>query len=40
MRTAIILFLLGFFMSCASNGNNTTVAEEYTFPVEAPGRIR
>jgi hypothetical protein len=31
MKTFIILFLLGFFISCASNQDRVLEPEEYTF---------
>jgi hypothetical protein len=31
MKTFIILFLLGFFISCASNQDKPLTPEEYTF---------
>lgn len=46
MRTTIILFLLGFFVSCASyktepDEKQRVVGDEYTFPViETPASIR
>lgn len=46
MRTAIILFLLGFFVSCASHRTEQDerrkdVGDEYTFPIiETPASLR
>jgi hypothetical protein len=41
MRTFIILFLLGFFVSCASNQNKPVPKEEPVFPyVDYPGSYR
>jgi hypothetical protein len=41
MRTFIILFLLGFFVSCASNQNKPVHKEEPMFPyVDYPGSYR
>jgi hypothetical protein len=39
MRTFVILFLLGFFVSCSSSDIENT-PEEYTFPVESPGSMK
>lgn len=40
MRTFIILFLLGFFVSCSSNRSIDNEPEEYTFPPESPGSFK
>lgn len=46
MKTFLILFLLGFFVSCAStetklDERQRVVGDEYTFPViETPASIR
>jgi hypothetical protein len=37
MKTFIILFLLGFFVSCASNQDQAPKPEEYTFNPEQAG---
>lgn len=40
MKTFIILFLLVFFISCASNQDQAQKPEEYTFNPDQAGRLR